>query len=115
MLHFFRRERIHEPIAVGAVIAAAVSLNVMWMLNLLSYRFAGLEQSLTLIPNVGTGTGLFLAGFITFLFVWACVAVLLRGRDCSDYRDRAFWFFVLTIVLYLVFTFPPVFGTVILK
>ncbi len=115
MFRLFGRKRIHEPIAIGAVIACAVSLNAIWILNFLSYRFPAMEELLTLIDGVGTGTGLFLVGLIVYLTTWAAVAVLLRGRDCSEYRDRGFWLFMTSVVLFLVFTFPPFFTFAIMS
>ena len=33
----------------------------------------------------------------------------LRGRDCTELRDRAFWFFVVSLIMFLVLTFPFVY------
>ena len=115
MFRFFGRKRIHEPIAIGAVIAGAVSLHALWIVNFLSFRFPVVEELLTLIDGVGTGTGLFFVGLIVYVIAWAAVAVILRGRDCSEYRDRSFWLLMVSVVLFLVFTFPPIFTFAIMS
>jgi hypothetical protein len=110
MLGLFHRKRIHEPVAIGAVIASAVSLNAFWILNLLSARVVAVWDLLNLNPELGSITGLALASSAVYLLTWAIVALLLRGRDCSDYRDRAFWFLIVSIFLFLIFSFPAVYG-----
>ena len=55
--------------------------------------------SIVYLLSLGVG----LPSFLLFCF-------FLRGRDCTDLRDRAFWFFVVSLILFVILTFPPVYG-----
>ncbi len=109
--HF--HSRIHESVALAALLAASVELNAFWIVNMISMRLPAFADLLKLDPSLGTVSGLYVTGAVVYLLSWACFLTLLRGRDCSEYRSNALWLFVVSVLLYLVFTFPPIFNFVI--
>ena len=109
MLRFFR-ERIHESFALAAVFAGSVALHVAWIDNLLITRSITVAQMITLNPDIGPISGLYidvLGAYFTSLLI---AAALWRGRDVSHWRERVFWFFIFSIITFLVMTLPFVYG-----
>lgn len=102
--------RIHEPVALGALFAAGVSLHVLWMANLLTLRVPGAAQRLSLIPELGPASGLFALCALVYLVVWLGTMVVFRGRDCEPVRDGVFWFFLSSVVAFALLTLPFVSG-----
>lgn len=106
----FRRPRIHESVAISAVFAMAIALNVFWILNLLSSRLVSLKNTLTLVESVGPVTGLYLSMSLVFIVLWLIFLAFFRGRDCEPYREKAFWFYFVSVMAFIVLTFPPVYS-----
>lgn len=109
MLRLFS-QRVHESFALSAILAGSVALHVAWIDNLLISRSRTIAEWVTLNPDIGPISGLYVdtlgAFFVTLLFM----TFLWRGRDVSHWRDRVFWFFILSIVLFLVMTLPFIYG-----
>ena len=104
------RPHIHEPIALAALAAAAISLQALWILNLLSLRIVPVAEWLTLVPQLGPASGLYAFVASAYLVVFILSALLLRGRDCSHLRDGLFWFFAASLAAFAILTLPFVIG-----
>ncbi|HLD21106.1 MAG TPA: hypothetical protein VJB64_03345, partial [Patescibacteria group bacterium] len=48
-----------------------------------------------------------LGAYFTALLI---AAALWRGRDVSHWRDRVFWFFIASLLIFLLMTLPFVYG-----
>jgi uncharacterized membrane protein len=112
MFHFFRN-RIHESLALAAMFAGAVALNVAWIDNLLITRSPVIRDWMTLNTDIGSISGLYLDTLGAFFTTFLIVAVIWRGRDITHWRERVFWFFVASIIIFLLMTLPFVYGFVI--
>ncbi|MBI4435293.1 hypothetical protein HY630_01345 [Candidatus Uhrbacteria bacterium] len=109
MLHLFK-ERIHESFALAALFAGSVALHVAWIDNLLITRSPKIADWVTLNPNIGPISGLYVDVVGAYFVALLVAAALWRGRDVSHWRDRVFWFFVVSIVVFLLMTLPFVYG-----
>lgn len=112
MFYFFRN-RIHESLALSALFAGAVALHVAWIDNLLITRSPIIRDWMILIPDVGSISGLYLDTLGAFFTTFLIAAAIWRGKDVAHWRDRVFWFFVVSIIAFLLMTLPFVYGFVI--
>lgn len=103
------KPRVHESVAISAIFAASVALNLAWLANLLVHRSPMLWDAFNLLEELGPISGLYvkmlIAFFATFLISW----IFWRGKDCEQFRSRVFWLFVGSIVIFLVMTLPFVY------
>ncbi len=99
MLSWFK-SRIHESLAVAALFAAGVSLQAAWIANLVWFRMARVDSLMPLYVFVDT----------VFVIIFVLTVAWCRGRDCSDFRDRAYHFFLVSILIFSVMTLPIVYG-----
>lgn len=104
------RDRIHESFALAAVLAASVALHVAWIDNLLITRSREIAQMVTLNPAIGPISGLYIDVFGAYFVALLLAAALWRGRDVSHWRDRVFWFFILSLVVFFLMTLPFIYG-----
>lgn len=102
-------QRIHESLALSAMLSAAVTLQVAWIANLLVHRSEWMREQFTLIASIGPLSGLYLKTAIGYIFLFGIFVLIFRGRDCSHWRDRAFWFFLISVAMFLVLTLPIVY------
>lgn len=109
MFNLFRN-RIHESLALAALFAGAVALHVAWIDNLLITRSQLIREFITLNPDIGPISGLYVDTLGAFFVAFLLAAFFWRGRDVSHWRDRVFWFFVTSIVIFLLMTLPFVYG-----
>lgn len=107
---FFFKSRIHESIAIAAVIAAAVALHGLWIVNLLIIRSTSVSGFFHGASEEGAVSSLYLFGLLLFLTVWWILSLVFKSRDCSDYREGALWFFVASTIIFFVMTAPVVVG-----
>ncbi|MBI4438230.1 hypothetical protein HY631_04755 [Candidatus Uhrbacteria bacterium] len=112
MFHFFRN-RIHESLALCALFSGAVALHVAWIDNLLITRSRVFAEFITLNPDVGPVSGLYVDTLGAFFMTFLLAASVWRGKDVSHWRDRVFWFFIASILLFLLMTLPFVYGFVV--
>ncbi|MCR4314396.1 MAG: hypothetical protein NUV84_04075 [Candidatus Uhrbacteria bacterium] len=104
------RNRIHESFALAAILAGSVALHVAWIDNFLITKSQTIAEWVTLNSDIGPISGLYidvLGAYFTSLLI---VAALWRGRDVSHWRDRVFWFFITSMVIFLLMTLPFVYG-----
>lgn len=102
-------KRVHESLAIAALLAAAVTLQCAWIANLLVHRSEWVREQYTLIASVGPLSGLYLDTIIGYVFLFGIFVLIFRGKDCSYWRERVFWFFLVSIVMFLVLTLPIVY------
>ncbi len=102
-------KRIHESLAISAFLSAALTLQGAWMANLLVNRSEWFREQFTLIASVGPIFGLYLKSVVGYLLLFGIFVLIFRARDCSHWRDRVFWFFLISIAMFLVLTLPIVY------
>lgn len=107
-LHFFHK-RVHESLALSAYLSAAVTLQIAWIANLLVHRVPIVREQFNLIPSIGPVSGLYLKTIVSYFLLFGIFVLLFRGKDCSRWRERVFWFFLVSIVMFLVLTLPIVY------
>ncbi|MBI5370188.1 hypothetical protein HZA85_03310 [Candidatus Uhrbacteria bacterium] len=103
-------KRVHESLAISALLAAAVTMHIGWMSNLLIHRSTWAREQFTIIKSIGPISGLYLKSVISFILLFGIFVMIFRARDCSHWRDRALWFFIVSAVLFLVLTLPIVYS-----
>lgn len=104
------KQRIHESFALAAILAASSALHAAWIDNLLIFKSDTIAQWVTLNPDIGPISGLYvdvLGAYFTTLLI---ATAFWRGRDVSHWRDRVFWFFLVSIIFFLFMTLPFVYG-----
>lgn len=109
MFPFFKK-RIHESFALAAVLAGAVALHVAWIDNLLVSRSTTIAQWVMLNSEIGPISGMYVDTIGAFFVALLLAAGVWSGRDVSEWRDRVFWFFIVSIVVFLLMTMPFVYG-----
>jgi hypothetical protein len=102
-------KRIHESLALAAQFSVAVTLQIAWISNLLVHRSEWAREQATLIASIGPISGLYLESAVLYVLLFGIFVLSFRGRDCSHWRDRAFWFFLISIAMFLVLTLPIVY------
>jgi len=106
--HF--NDRIHESLATAALFAGAIALHVAWIDNLLISRSDVIADWVTLNPAIGPISGLYVDTLGAFFVTYLVSAAIWRARDVSHWRDRVFWFFVFSVVMFILMTLPFVYG-----
>jgi len=109
----FFKPRIHESIAIAAILAAAITLHGLWIANLLITRSPFVSGFFYGSSEKGAVSSLYIFGLLLFLVGWCVLSLIFKGRDCSHYRESAFWFFVASAIIFFVMTLPMVFGFVL--
>ncbi len=111
--HFFRRT--HESLAVAAILAVSVSLHALWIIHLLFLR--GVTAASTVVDVVvarGWVQDRLIAIYtilgLVYLISFGVTVFFFRGRDCAHVRDRIFWFFAISLIIYLLMTIPQIAG-----
>jgi hypothetical protein len=106
---FFLKPRIHESVALAAIIAAAAALHSLWIANMLLTRCPMVKGFFSGSSEKGAVASLCLFGLLLFSAVWCVLSLAFKGRDCSPHRESAFWFLVVSVLIFFVMTLPPVF------
>ena len=110
MMTFFSKHRFHESIALATVFAASVTLHVAWISNLLVAQVPLFQQWASVVPSIGPISGLYLKAVLVFIIVSILSVLYLRGKDCSMHRKSILFFFIASIVVFLVMTIPFVYS-----
>ncbi len=103
------RQRIHESLALSAVFALSVTLHVAWLTNLLVHKIPAIQEWFTVSHTIGPVSGMYLFTLISFVLVFGVGVLVWRGRDCSHWRDRILWFFVVSLLVFFIMTLPIVY------
>lgn len=111
--HLFRRT--HESLAVAAILSVSVSLHVLWMTHLLFLRGVMAASAVVdVVVSRGWAQDRLIAVYVLLAVVYLATFVgtvyVFRGRDCAHVRDRIFWFFAVSLIIYLLMTLPQVAG-----
>ena len=99
MLSWFK-SRVHESLAAAALFAAGVALQAAWITNLVWFRTSRTDALGSLYLFVAT----------VYAIIFVLTAAWFRGKDCSDFRDRAYHFFFISILIFAAMTLPIVYG-----
>ncbi len=108
MFHLFKK-RLHESIALSGFLSGACTLQIAWIANWLVYRSEWVRTRFTLSESVGPLSGLYLKSVIVFVLLFGICVFAFRGKDVSHWRDRVFWFFLISIMMFVVLTLPVVY------
>lgn len=106
----FLKKRIHESLALSAIFASSIALHVAWLDNLLISKSALIRDLMTINFDIGPVSGLYLDTTGAFFLALFLSIIFWRGKDVSHWRNRVFWFFIASIVFFVVMTMPFVFG-----
>lgn len=112
MFHFFKK-RIHESVALSVYLASALTLQVAWIANWLVYRSEWVRNLMSINASIGPISGLYLKTFCVFVLVFGLSVLFFRGKDVSHWRERVVWLFFVSVVMFLVLTYPSVYEFVI--
>jgi hypothetical protein len=107
--HLFR-PRIHESVALAGLTAVSAALHMGWLIHFILFRSSAVLGWFLLDESVGPISGIYLMTLLMFVLVFVLSVLWFRGRDCTDFRDRVFWFFIVSLILFAILTFPPVYG-----
>ncbi len=102
--------RIHESVAVAALVAAGWTLQVAWISNFLMAKSEELHRLFDVVPSIGPIAGLYLSSLVAGVVVFFGTALWLRGKDCQPYRQQTLAFFFISVILFSVMTLPIVYG-----
>lgn len=108
MWPFTKKRRIPESVALSTVAAASLALHAGWIAYVLTVRSEAARGVFEMQAPFGIAGGLHLFSMSVFLILSGLGIVLFKGKDCSKYRDHIFWFFLISIVVYLLMTIPGV-------
>ncbi len=112
MFNLFKK-RIHESVALSAYLSAALTLQIAWIANWMVHRSQWVRTQFTVSESIGPVSGLYAKSVIVYVLIFGLCVLLFRGRDVSHWRDRVFWFFLFSILMFGVLTLPIVFEFVI--
>ncbi len=107
MRSFF--SRIHESVALAAIFALSVTLHVAWLANLLAHKIPLVRAWFTVSADIGPVSGMYLFTLIVFVLFFGLGVLAWKGKDCSHWRERILWFFMVSLVVFFVMTLPIVY------
>ncbi|MBI2326709.1 hypothetical protein HYU92_00145 [Candidatus Curtissbacteria bacterium] len=90
------------------LISASLSLHFFWILNIFKEAFPQIKNFLTFYQPVGPLLGLYILSSLVFVLL-LIVFKLVKIGD----QKKAFWFFVLSCVIFFFLVFPPIFGPIV--
>ncbi|MBM5789955.1 hypothetical protein FJZ23_02620 [Candidatus Parcubacteria bacterium] len=108
MFPFFHK-RIHESVALSAMLAAALTLQIAWVSNWLVHRSELIRQRFTLDEALGPLSGLYLKTVVAYVLLFGIGVLVFRGRDVSHWRERAYGFFLFSVLMFVLLTLPIVY------
>lgn len=86
------------------LLAAGLTLNFFWILNILKESYKEVKAFLNFYPDVGPLLGLFIFSGIVF-FISLVVLVMIKPKS----QKTAFWFYALSAVIFFFMVAPPFF------
>jgi len=90
--------------ANGYLVSAALALVVFWVSGILKAAFPGIKSLLAFYNPIGPLLGLFTISLISFVIF----AAIFQAAKIKN-QAFAFWFFVVSSILFAVMVFPPIF------
>jgi hypothetical protein len=108
MWPFSKKRRVPESVALSIVGAASLALHAGWISYVLAVRSDVVRSFFEMRAPFGLAGGLHLFTASVFLVFVGLGVALFKGKDCSEYRDHVFWFFLASIVMYLLMTVPGI-------
>ncbi len=103
------KKRVHESVALAAVFAASVTLHIAWIVNLVVHRSETVWEWFLLSEEIGPISGMYTKTLLSFFGILLVSWLFWRGRDCSHWRSRVFWFFIMSLIVFLLMTLPFVY------
>lgn len=86
------------------LVSGGLTLHLFWILTLLKVAYPGLKGVLNFFTPVGPLLGVYLICSIAFLIFLGVFSVLKIKN-----QKKAYWFYVISVLLFVVMVFPPVF------
>ncbi len=99
-----QNDELNIQTANGYLTSAAIALVAFWVLGILKVAFPGVKSLLAFYKPIGPLLGLFTVSIIIFI-VFSAIFHVVRVRD----QTFAFWFFVISTILFAIMVFPPIF------
>lgn len=100
--------------SISAILAAAVTLNFFWVLNIAKEAYKPVKNFLNFYNPTGPLLGLFIISLLLFLIL-AVIFSVVFGDKLSGKRTQKFalWFYIISVVLFFFMVFPPVFEPIV--
>lgn len=86
------------------LLAAGLTLNFFWILNILKESYAEVKSVLNFYAPVGPLLGLFISSLIV-LFLSYLVFAMTKPKS----QKAAFWLYTISIITFFLMVFPPIF------
>ena len=99
-----KNDGLNIQAANGYLTSAAISLVVFWVLGILKVAYPGVKSLLAFYEPIGPLLGLYTVSIITFI-IFSAIFHVIKIKD----QTFAFWFFVISTILFAVMVFPPIF------
>lgn len=90
--------------ANGYLVAIAISFVVFWVLTLLKAAYPALKSTLSFYDPIGPLLGLYTVSTIVFV-VFSALFHVVKIKN----QVFAFWFFVVSTIIFAIMVFPPIF------
>lgn len=90
--------------ANGYLVAAAITFATFWVLGILKAAYPAVKSLLSFYDPIGPLLGLYSVSIVVFVIFSAFFQVVKIKN-----QSFAFWFFVVSTILFAVMVFPPIF------
>ena len=90
------------------LLAAGLTLNFFWVLNIFKESYAGVKSVLNFYAPVGPLLGLFIFSGIVFLLSYL-VFVMIKPKS----QKTAFWVYTISIIVFFLMVFPPIWEPIV--
>src|SRR3989338_11031296 len=92
----------------NVLVSGGLTLTVFWILNILKTAFPTVKSFLTFYEPVGPLSGLYVISILFFvLFISLFTSFKIRSQT------KAYWIYVVSVVLFVIMVFPPVFEPIV--
>ncbi len=90
--------------ANGYLVAAAIAFVSFWVLGILKVAYPGVKSLLSFYDPIGPLLGLYSVSILVFVLF----SVIFQFSKIKN-QAFAFWFFVVSTILFAIMVFPPIF------
>ncbi len=104
------KPRIHESVVVSILFAVSITLHALWIGHLFIIRSEIFRFWLTQGDRIEPIFPMLLGGTLLSIFLFVFALIFLRGKDCRSLTEKTCWFFLISLLTYLVMTFPFIYG-----